>query len=255
MKKNTVSIAMKRLNNIDLNDVGVKTAIEYIEGIMKDVYTVSTTKNNGNKTVSIPWWNKATTKDIGKLPWIYFAVATNDEEKKENLKLVNKYKNASIDSIEYYLLYHNCDFVSVLVWAILKSKAIKSEIVNDGFHRYCISESGRIYDPLMYYCNPDYKHKVKLVRFKNPIEHVIGTQINTRMDISTWKLWEFELLVSMKKITGDVKMNKYQFDDTMSLGSDSESIFDDNDEDKDDDTKDNSREKNNNYESNDSSDK
>lgn len=138
--------------------------------------------------------------ELELIPLTYYIPAISFEEVCEREQIIKKYKDSRPDQIEYYLIYHSCDEFAVLLWTILRSNGVESNIIHQTYpfhHTYIQDRDGRILDILLNYCNVRYPHRPEeSQRFSTPHDFYAGVFIPKE----DRREWEVALLNQLREL-------------------------------------------------------
>ncbi len=170
---------MNYLRHIGLNNDKIQLAIENLDDNIVTLMKVNKIRQT---------WSGHTIADIGNIPYICFSPAETKKEKKENERLYNIVKSCRKDHIKWFLWYHGCDEVAVLVWTILRVAGVSKKlyIVHDEFHMFVMS-NGKIYDPITRYFNPNYTYGDKLSFYDNPEDMFVKRYSSEEDGMEDWE--------------------------------------------------------------------
>lgn len=184
---------------VDLGNKKIRRAINYIHDQI--TLTMKVRRRDGDRDRT---WFGLSCRDVSDYPLICFSPAETKKEIKENKSIYRRCcKGTSREHITWYLYYHGCDEVAILVWTILHDRRLKPKIFYDGFHTYCTVRSKgitKIYDPLFYYCLPQYRYPKPQRRFKNPKDYIIWSTIGKKRSYDEWQEWEKKLVRQVSRL-------------------------------------------------------
>lgn len=130
---------------------------------------------------------------------INFTPAETPDEKYERLDLINKYKNAPIDHISHYLLYHMCDEFAIFYWTVLHDQGIQATIVRQTlpFEHTFVVVGDMAMDKLLTYCGVPYPHLLgDYKKYTTPHDLFEDNYISKQ----NRQPWEVELLIELKQM-------------------------------------------------------